>query len=223
MARRLKKKYRRILWGIIIGIVLIVIACKAVSGCGSRYEPSTYIPTITNLKRSFNDLNPLHVEAGRSSGLKEAPKDRNDIHTGGLKEISSCKYYKVNELTHSVPYLTRGGKKLLDQIGVNFRDSLDAKGICPSRFIVTSVLRTQEDINRLRKSGNVNASANSSHCYGCTFDIAWYSFDMPRNTNATWDQYRGVLAEVLRDLRKEGACYVKYEAKETCFHITSRL
>jgi hypothetical protein len=33
---------------------------------------------------------------------------------------------------------------------------------------------------------------------------------------------KAVLAEVLRDLREEGRCYVKYEIKQACFHITAR-
>ena len=32
----------------------------------------------------------------------------------------------------------------------------------------------------------------------------------------------GVMAEVLRDLKNAGRCYVKYEIKQACFHITAR-
>ena len=31
-----------------------------------------------------------------------------------------------------------------------------------------------------------------------------------------------VLAEVLRDLRKAEECYVKYEIKQACVHVTAR-
>jgi len=31
-----------------------------------------------------------------------------------------------------------------------------------------------------------------------------------------------VLSEVLRDLRKAEKCYIKYELKQGCFHITTR-
>jgi hypothetical protein len=30
------------------------------------------------------------------------------------------------------------------------------------------------------------------------------------------------LAEVLNDMRKQGRCYIKYEVKQSCFHITTR-
>jgi hypothetical protein len=31
-----------------------------------------------------------------------------------------------------------------------------------------------------------------------------------------------VLSEVLRDLREQGLCYVKYERKQGCFQLTCR-
>lgn len=222
--RRLKKKYRRALHLILAGLVLLIALICLARHCEQREpEPSRYYPSIRNLKAQFNDLNPLHLEAGRSLGLAEPPESREDINTWRLREIKDCRYYVVDRLDYSVPYLTRGGARLLDEIGENFRDSLEAKGMIPVRFKLSSVLRTKDDVRRLRRSGNVNASENSSHCYGCTFDIAWASYDLPKRYNATWDQYRGVMAEVLRDLRAEGKCYVKFEAKESCFHITSRL
>ena len=36
------------------------------------------------------------------------------------------------------------------------------------------------------------------------------------------DTLKMVLSEVLRDLKKQGDCYVKYELKQGCFHITAR-
>ena len=37
------------------------------------------------------------------------------------------------------------------------------------------------------------------------------------------DTLKMVLSEVLRDLKKNGRCYVKYELKQGCFHITTRM
>ena len=36
------------------------------------------------------------------------------------------------------------------------------------------------------------------------------------------DTLKMVLSEVLRDLRKQDVCYIKYELKQGCFHITTR-
>ena len=144
-------------------------------------------------------------------------------------QINSNDHYKVDKLTHSIPYLTDGAAELLDMISKNFMDSLESKGLNPNRIIVTSVLRTQEDITRLQKSGNVNASSNSAHCYATTFDITYARFDKVKIKNlhlcesVEQGTLKMVLGEVLRDLRKQKKCYVKYEVRQKCFHITTRI
>ncbi len=91
------------------------------------------------------------------------------------------------------------------------------------RIVVTSVLRTKEDVRRLKKV-NGNASDNSAHCYGTTFDISYYRFQTCGGVS--WDVYDDklvdILADVLIEKRKEGLCYVRFEKKQHCFHITSR-
>ena len=78
----------------------------------------------------------------------------------------------------------------------------------------------KEDIAKLR-SFNRNASENSCHQYGTTFDIAYnkyYALTRPvRDDTLKW-----VLAEVLNTLRSQKRCYVKHERHQGCFHITVR-
>ena len=115
----------------------------------------------------------------------------------------------------------------MNRIGQNFLDSLTCKGLNPNKVIVTSVLRTKEDVKRLRRR-NGNASENSAHFYGTTFDISYKRFSKVEDPDGrpmqdvSSDTLKLVLSEVLRDLRKEEACYVKYELKQGCFHITAR-
>ena len=84
------------------------------------------------------------------------------------------------------------------------------------------LLRTDEDVAKLMKSNKV-AVKNSAHRYATTFDISYVRF-IPRGLALNYDQARmkQVLAEVLRDLREEKMCYVRYESSQKCFHITSR-
>ena len=108
-------------------------------------------------------------------------------------------------------------------IGRGFADSLKRRfgivGVCP---IVTSATRTEQDVNKLRRSGNVNASKNSCHFYGTTFDMAYMRFYKHTGVTATIESamMKQMLAEVLKNLRDQGRCYVKYEYKQACFHIT---
>ena len=132
-----------------------------------------------------------------------------------------------NSLTHSIPFLVPKASALLDSIGANFLDSLENKGLNPNQVIVTSVLRTQDDVKKLRRV-NGNASANSVHMFGTTFDISYKRFfkvedpDGRPMQDVRADTLKLVLSEVLRDLKKKDMCYVKYELKQGCFHITAR-
>lgn len=144
-----------------------------------------------------------------------------------LQPITTNELYAVDSLTHSIPYLIPGAASLLDTIGHNFLDSLTAKGLNPNKIIVTSVLRTQDDVKRLRRR-NGNASPNSAHFYGTTFDVSWKRFQKIEDEDGrplqdvSADTLKLVLSEVLRDLRKADKCYIKYELKQGCFHITTR-
>ena len=139
-----------------------------------------------------------------------------------LLEISDCEYYKVDSLTYSIPYLVPKAKDLLETIGKNFIDSLESRGGGSYQILVTSILRVDQDVKRLRKR-NGNASANSAHRYGTTFDIAYSRFvATDERYLIPKEQLKHILAEVLLSLKKQGTCYVKYEVKQGCFHITAR-
>ena len=184
-----------------------------------------------NYASLFNDLNIVQLKAAAQLGLEKPLKNRKDAQRvkGDLVRIKDNNHYSIAKLTHSIPYLTEGAAELLDMIGKNFLDSLESKGLNPNKIIVTSVLRTQEDIKNLQKSGNPNAVKNSAHCYATTFDITYARYDKTQTQNFRFCEsvrtktLKWVLGEVLRDLRNQNKCYVKYEVKQRCFHITTRI
>ena len=182
-----------------------------------------------NYQAIFNDKNNKHLSSAKKLGIKQPLKDRSEAEgvKGKLVNIKSNRHYKIDKLTYSIPYLTNGAAGLLDMIGKNFQDSLKSKGLPTVRIIVTSVLRTHDDIKRLQRSGNVNASSKSAHCYATTFDITHARFDRTKNLlpgkAAQTETYKRVLGEVLCDLKKQKKCYVKYEVRQCCFHITTRI
>lgn len=121
------------------------------------------IKGVISYKRSFGDLNQKHLDIAQTLGIPPiADRQEAEGMTAQLRFIGNNELYAVDSLTHSIPYLTPGAATLLDTLGSNFLDSLAAKGLNPNRIIVTSVLRTQHDVKRLRRR-NTNASANSSH------------------------------------------------------------
>ncbi len=209
----------------IIPVLLIGLATACALGSCKKKDMSMKMNEPRNIrgvisyKRSFGDLNPKHLKIAQAIGVPPiASREEAEQMKANLRHIASNELYAVDSLTHSIPYLIPGAASLLDTIGTNFLDSLQAKGLNPNRVIVTSVLRTRNDVKRLRRR-NINASANSSHCYGTTFDISWKRFEKVEDEDGrpmqdvNADTLKMVLSEVLRDLRKAESCYIKYELK----------
>ena len=216
---------KNITLAILLGIVWLCLAMLF------PYKNKSVKIKELNYATLFNDQNGVQLKAAAQFGIKQPLKNRDaaDDVKDGLIRIRDNSHYTIAKLTHSIPYLTDGAAELLDMIGKNFLDSLESKGLNPNRIIVTSVLRTQEDIKNLQKSGNHNAVSNSAHCYATTFDIAYAYYDKSWFKNFRFcesvepETLKKVLGEVLRDLRKQKKCYVKYEVKQRCFHITTRI
>lgn len=217
----------------ILPIFLLITGLTLTSGCKKkdmslRLNEPRNIRGVVSYKRSFPDLNDKHLEVAKAVGIRPL-EDREEAESmkEKLTHITDNEFYVVDSLTHSIPYLVPRASALLDTIGSNFLDSLAAKGLNPNQVIVTSVLRTQSDVKRLRRR-NGNASANSAHCFGATFDVSWKRFKKVEDENGSplqdvgSDTLKLVLSEVLRDLRQAEKCYIKYELKQGCFHITAR-
>ena len=177
-------------------------------------------------KTKFNDLQVKQHAVASQIGLPRPPKDRADGASmrNQLVEIKTNENYIVEELTHSVPYLIPSAKKELDAIGAEWADILARNNLPHYRFYVTSVLRTQEDVKYLQRSGNINSTTQSCHCYGTTFDLAYMRYDKVSRTHTYMheDNLKLVLGQVLLNHQRAGKIYVKYEWKQSCFHITVR-
>lgn len=132
--------------------------------------------------------------------------------------------YRVDKLTHSMPFLVPKAANLLSEICINFRDSLISKKMPLYKPIITSITRTNDDVKGLSRR-NRNASDNSAHRYGTTIDIAWTRFDKvnPTDSRVLDDgRLKAILGQVLHDLHERERCYIKHERKQSCFHITVR-
>ncbi len=188
-------------------------------------EIKTRIYSVPGYSRCFPDSQHVHEVSAQQWGVK-AVQDREEAESmkDELVYVGYSPYYKVDPLKSSIPYLVPRASLLLHDIGINFFDSLQRKNIPLHKMIVTSVLRTKDDVNRLR-GRNFNATENSCHLYGTTFDICYNRYQTvaspgERRRAVRNDSLKYVLAEVLRDMREEGRCHVKYEVKQGCFHIT---
>ncbi len=184
------------------------------------------IYSVPSFKNTFPDNNDVQLEAARRHGVSPV-KDRVEAEhrKKELVYVGSNPYFHVDKLNNSIPYLVPRAAVLLQDIGRTFFDSLQMKGIPLHKIIVTSVLRTKDDVQRLR-SRNGNATENSCHLYGTTFDICYNRYktvedpEGPERRKVRNDTLKWVLSEVLRDFREQKRCHIKYEVKQGCFHMT---
>lgn len=195
--------------------------------CADGSPVKNRILSVPNFGNTFPDQNDVQLLSANKWGVVPV----NDVHEAehrknDLVYVGANPYFYVDRLRSSIPYLVPRASVLLQDIGRSFFDSLQTKGVPLHKIIVTSVMRSKNDVERLR-SHNRNATQNSCHMYGTTFDIAYNRYKtvqapgesrrVVRNDTLKW-----VLSEVLRDMREHNRCWIKYEVHQGCFHITVR-
>lgn len=175
------------------------------------------------LKTLFSDSNYLHYAQGENIGI--IPLADNAVSwpiRRPLERVRSNRYYYVDNLTYSYPFLIPESHALLDEIGRRFHDTLQARGGGNYRLKVTSLLRTAHSVARLRRVNRASVDS-SAHLFGTTFDISFTNFPYDGGTpHRTQEDLKNLLAEILYSLKQDGRCYVIYERKPGCFHITVR-
>ena len=186
------------------------------------------ILSVPSYKEAFPDSQSVQYASARRWGV-ESVQNRQEAESRKreLVFVGSNPYFFVDKMNRSIPYLVPRAAVLLNDIGRAFFDSLQMKQVPLHKVIVTSVLRTKDDVEKLRNY-NKNATENSCHLYGTTFDICYNRYktvqdpDGPKRRQVQNDTLKWVLSEVLNDMRRNKRCYVKYEVKQGCYHITVR-
>ena len=212
-------------------VAILAVARMLVSPSSLNPQPSTLnlppstfphrIWSVPSYKDAFPDAQDVQILAANKWGVRPVRNREDAEHRKKeLVYIAASPYYHVDRLKSSIPYLVPRAAVLLQDIGQTFSDSLYAKGVPLNKLIVTSVLRSMDDVAKLQRH-NQNATENSCHLYGTTFDICYNRYH-PVGRYVRDDTLKWVLCEVLRDIRRQERCYVKYEVKQGCFHITVR-
>lgn len=171
--------------------------------------------------RVFADKNDIHMPHAEAIGINRITSLRSYWqNTRGMEAVVSCRHYYVDNLTHSRAVLVPQAKRMLEEIGRRFADTLQVRGGGNYRIKVTSLTRTADDVRRLRRV-NVNSISESTHFFGTTVDISYADFVRdPGSEPRTVDNLKGILSEVLYAMRNEGKCCVLFERKQHCFHVT---
>lgn len=181
----------------------------------------------TNLHDNVNSFASRSLRTGikpyrrNSDLLRDAPKNRR------LVEINPNNLYSVSRLTSSYPYLTREASDTLDNIAQRFQANLINTSLSHMRIQVTSLLRSEESQNALRKvNANATSNANPPHTHGTSFDISYetftnmYGYRVP--VSSCQKRFlRSILTKSLVQTKNvDNQIHVIKEVKQTCFHVT---
>ncbi|MBP1618216.1 MAG: hypothetical protein H6Q14_2043 [Bacteroidetes bacterium] len=197
---------------------------------GSKNGTSEKLPRfIGDYNRELDDRVDKHMSGAKAKGINALALRADTlkyIKDGSLVRLpNQLELFRVDDLKYSIPYLVPDAAKLLVDVSMDFRDSLISEKLPLYRLVVTSVTRTNEDLEKLMKR-NLNAIPESAHRYATTFDISWKRFDRGVSTDtstaASPDRLKFVLGQVLFNLKNKNMCYVKHERKQACYHITVR-
>ena len=225
--RRLKKKYRFKIWSFIL--ITFLLCFIIIPRSNRAFIISFFSQKCRNYQQVYsNRLDDKIVDyyaqailtgVSKSTDANEIVEKVSDRH---LFRVKSGRYYKIKNLTHSYPYLTRNSRMLLDEIGKRFKKKIKREGFRGSRFTITSVTRTTEKVKSLGKT-NFNASDNSPHLNGNAFDISYSCFSFIKLEVTECDKWymKEALAEIIYQMKEENKCWATYERKQGCFHVVA--
>jgi len=123
------------------------------------------------------------------------------------------KGYKIQKLTHSRAYLNQPSYLILQEISSLFHQET------AQSLSISSLTRTIENQNRLRRVNSNAAKGHSSHNYGASFDISYSKYGDKVGRNSALER---VVETILKQMQDEGKIYYIKERKQPCYHITIR-
>lgn len=226
--RRLKKEYRLKVWGFLFAVFSLCFIFIPQSN--RAFMTSYFSRKCRNYQqvysRKLTDRIPDYSAQARLTGITACSDEKDlakKVITGKLVRVRMGSNYRVENMEHSHPYLTRDSRRLLNEIGRRYGKKIGRDGLKGSKFIITSMTRTSENIKWLGKT-NGNASENSPHLNGNAFDISYARFSIRKFHVTECDKWymKEALAEVIYELRKEKKCWATYEKQQGCFHVVSR-
>lgn len=217
---------KKLLWLIPCAILIggVLIFWQQCHQEEDNWEGMEEIVDWTDYKKIFNDVQTIQEPAARAIGLQAVEKRDNSvfekrIEQGKMVKIESNEYYELDNLTHSHPYVIPQVSIFLDSLGARIQRKANGSD---SRFLVTSVTRTVEDVQKLQ-GVNALATRNSCHLFGTTIDIQFTEDSFLHNKRpVSGHNMNRLLFQSLKEMREEGWCYVKYEAPNGVCHITVR-
>jgi hypothetical protein len=112
------------------------------------------------------DVNARQVAVAQSLGVRARDEEEIQrlVREGRLVALEdSTQFWVLRDLTYSVPYVTPDAKSMLLEVGRRFHERMDSLGLPRFRMEVTSVLRTPETQDELKRRNSNAARDVSAH------------------------------------------------------------
>jgi hypothetical protein len=196
--------------------------------------------------------NQQQLERARALGIQPGPTADQLAalqQEGRLVRLDeSTRYWVVRDLDYSVPIVVPSVQSLLNEIGERFQARLNELDLPAFRYEITSVLRSDEDQQALRRVNPNAAAGTSTHQFATTIDIAYSAFAAPAEPVVSIDpgesawlrphlesvaaamtetvaarrsrELQAILGRVLIEMQQEGKVMVTMERLQPVYHMT---
>ena len=224
----------------------------AVARLRGRFEQlrETTSDEENRLRRPTTPSYTEHLDMADSLGVPPLTSEaelEGHLRARRLVPIVDGEYYVVRVLEHSKPFVLPALHDRVEEVGRRFQARLEAAGLPPYRFTISSALRTADLQRELGETNRNAATGRSSHEYGASVDLVYTRFagplapdtlevpfadpglDAARRLAVRWaddlagtydDRLFGALARVLDEMQDEGRLLVLLEDEQPVFHIT---
>jgi hypothetical protein len=164
-----------------------------------------------NYSEKLNNRLCEYMDRSVKQGVKPS-KDKRGIQ----QYIRAGKLYSYAALT---PY----AKRILNEIGQAFHDSLLQTPLAGTKLIVTSMTRTHYTVSRLVRR-NRTAVRKSPHLNGNSFDFSFSRFVSSRDlTDCELHYLQGLSTSILFNMKKSCKIWATFEKNEECLHVVARM
>ena len=145
------------------------------------------------------------------------------IRSGKLLFVEANTGFELDTFQYSYAALTPYAKRILNEIGQAFHDSLLRTPLSDTKLIVTSMTRTHYTVSRLVRH-NRTAVRKSPHLNGNSFDFSFSRFVSPRTLSDCEVHYlQELCSSILFNMKKSCKIWATYEKNEECLHVVARM
>ena len=145
------------------------------------------------------------------------------IRSGKLLFVEANTGFELDTFQYSYAALTPYAKRILNEIGQAFHDSLQDTPLSDTKLIVTSMTRTHYTVSRLVRH-NRTAVRKSPHLNGNSFDFSFSRFVSPSILSDCEVRYlQELTSSILFNMKKSCKIWATFERNEECLHVVARM